>query len=76
MAKFLIFDKGGRKEREDLIENKKAPRDFLQGLDILKKNGYDIEHLSSSIPYKKDLFYGIVSHIDVLWYLKKEKANA
>tara|TARA_B100000212_G_C27329415_1_gene513872 strand:+ start:149 stop:1267 length:1119 start_codon:yes stop_codon:yes gene_type:complete len=64
MVKFLIFDKGGRKERENLIKDKKAPRDFLQGLDVLKKNGYDIDHLSSSIPYKKDLFYVLVKLIE------------
>ena len=64
MAKILVFDKGGRKERGELIKNKKAPRDFLQGLDILKKHGYDIDHLSSTAKYKDDFFYFLVKLIE------------
>ncbi len=64
MAKILVFDKGGRKERENLIKNRKAPRDFFQGLDVLKSKGYDIDHLSSSKPYKNDIFYYLVKLIE------------
>ena len=64
MAKILVFDKGGRKEREKLIKNRKAPRDFLQGLDFLERKGFDIDHYSSSIPYKKNKFYFLVKIIE------------
>ena len=43
--------------------------DINQLIKKIKKEDY-------LLVYKKDLFYGIVSHIDVLWYLKKEKVNA
>ncbi len=43
--------------------------DINQLIKKIKKEDY-------LLVYKKDLFYGIVSRIDVLWYLKKEKANA
>ena len=59
MAKILVFDKGGRKEREELINIKKAPRDFLQGIDYLKLNGFDIENISSSEKYEKNIIYTI-----------------
>mgnify|MGYP001269517133 CR=1 FL=1 len=42
MKKILVFDKGGRKERQKLIEKKLAPRDFFQGLNNFKMKGYDI----------------------------------
>lgn len=57
MKKILVFDKGGRKERQKLIEKKLAPRDFFQGLDNFKMKGYDIVNLSSTQPYKKDIYY-------------------
>ncbi|MBO8230534.1 hypothetical protein CU313_06820 [Prochlorococcus marinus str. MU1404] len=57
MTKILIFDKGGRKERERLIKKNKAPKDFFQGIDFLRSKGFDIKHLSSSIKYKKNIIY-------------------
>lgn len=57
MTKILFFDKGGRNKRKKLITQGKAPRDFLQGLDFLAENGYDIEHYSSSKKYKESLFF-------------------
>ena len=57
MPKILVFDKGGRKERKELINKKKAPRDFLQGIDYLKLNGFDIEYFSSSEKYEKNIIF-------------------
>tara|TARA_B100000212_G_scaffold203737_1_gene153769 strand:+ start:475 stop:1599 length:1125 start_codon:yes stop_codon:yes gene_type:complete len=57
MSKILIFDKGGRKEREKLVKNKMAPNDFFQSIDFLRSKGLDINHLSSSEKYKKNLFF-------------------
>ncbi|MBO8232356.1 hypothetical protein CU311_06640 [Prochlorococcus marinus str. MU1402] len=56
MPKILIFDKGGRKEREELVKNNQAPKDFFQSIDFLRAKGFDINHLSSSGEYKKNLF--------------------
>ena len=60
MKKILVFDKGGRKERQALIKKKLAPQDFLQGINSLKENGFDISHLSSTKPYKKNFIYFIL----------------
>ena len=57
MKKIIVFDKGGRKERIKLIEQKKAPRDFFQGIDLLSINGFNVVHLSSSIKYPKEFIY-------------------
>ena len=54
--KVLVFDKGGRKERIELIRKNKAPKDFLQGIDFLKSKGFNIKHLSSVKEYKKIYF--------------------
>ena len=51
MSKILLFDKGGRKERIELIKKKKAPQDFFQSIDYLRSKKFDIEHLTSSIKY-------------------------
>ena len=88
MTKILFFDKGGRKERISLIKKKKAPKDFIQGLDMLIAKGYDIEHNSSSRKYKKGLlislgklieqFFSKLSYIGirpVSVHLFKEKIN-
>jgi len=56
MANILVFDKGGRKERIELIKNNKAPKDFFQSIDYLRSKKFDIEHLNSSRRYKKNLF--------------------
>ena len=53
MKKILVFDKGGRKKRLNLIKKEKAPKDFLQGIDFLKSKGLNIEHLSSIKSYKQ-----------------------
>ena len=55
MPNILVFDKGGRKERIKLINQNKAPKDFLQGIEFLKSQNFDIEHLTSSIKYKSNL---------------------
>ena len=57
MPKFLVFDKGGRKEREKLVKNKEAPIDFFQSIDFLRSKGFEIQHLSSSGNYKNNLVY-------------------
>ena len=57
MSKILLFDKGGRKERIELIKKKKAPQDFFQSIDYLRSKKFDIEHLTSSIKYKRNLIY-------------------
>ncbi len=57
MPKILIFDKGGRKERIKLIEKNQAPNDFFQGIDFLISRGFNIDHLSSSRKYKKNLVF-------------------
>ena len=64
MKKILVFDKGGRKKRLNLIKEKKAPKDFLQGIDFLRSKGFDIGHLSSAKPYKKTLFFKIGKFIE------------
>tara|TARA_B100000886_G_scaffold340495_1_gene310486 strand:- start:3237 stop:4361 length:1125 start_codon:yes stop_codon:yes gene_type:complete len=56
MPKILIFDKGGRKEREKLVKNKEAPKDFFQSIDFLRSKGFDIKHLSSSGDNSKNFF--------------------
>ena len=56
-AKILVFDKGGRKERIELIKRNEAPKDFLQGIDFLKSKGFNITHLSSVKEYKKNLLF-------------------
>ena len=43
MTNIIVFDKGGRKERINLMKLKKAPRDFLQGLDYARSKGYEIK---------------------------------
>ncbi|MBO6960207.1 MAG: glycosyltransferase [Prochlorococcus marinus CUG1438] len=53
LKKILVFDKGGRKERMELIKKNQAPKDFLQSLDSLRENGFKIKHLSSTSAYKK-----------------------
>ena len=53
MPKILVFDKGGRKDREKLVRNKEAPSDFFQSIDYLRSKGFDLLHLSSSGNYKK-----------------------
>ena len=67
MPKVLIFDKGGRRERIKLIKENKAPKDFFQSIDFLRANNFDIDHLSSSIKYKKNLFFFIVRLIEQLF---------
>ena len=57
MTKIIIFNKGGRKDRLNLISNKKAPKDFLQGLDFLRSKGYEIENISTNSSYKKNIIY-------------------
>ena len=57
MPRFLVFDKGGRKEREKLVKNNEAPKDFFQSVDFLQSKGFNIKHLSSSNRYDKNLFY-------------------
>lgn len=57
MQKFLIFDKGGRKKRIKLIKKNQAPRDFFQSIDFLRSNNFNIEHFSSAIKYKSNLFF-------------------
>ena len=64
MNKILVFDKGGRKERQELIGKKQAPQDFFQGINTLKKNGFDITHLSSAQPYKKKIIYFLFKPIE------------
>ena len=56
MKSVLVFDKGGRKERLDLIKKNKAPKDFFQGLDSVDKTKFRILHLSSAQKYKKTIF--------------------
>lgn len=86
LAKILVFDKGGRKERIELIKKKKAPKDFLQGIDFLQSKGFDIKHLSSVKPYKKNFifkcgkfleqFFSMISNIGIrplsVFQFKKE----
>ena len=36
MTKILLFDKGGRKEREKLIKNNQGAKDFFQSIDFLR----------------------------------------
>ena len=62
MKKFLIFDKGGRKKRIELIKKNKAPRDFFQSIDFLRSNNFNIDHLSSTIKYKSNLFFILSLH--------------
>ena len=57
MTKIIVFDKGGRKERLKLIEKNKAPKDFLQGIDFLVSNGFDILNLNSSEKYKNSIIF-------------------
>ena len=57
MQKILIFDKGGRKKRIELIKKNQAPRDFFQSIDFLRSNNFNIEHFSSAIKYKSNLFF-------------------
>ncbi len=64
MAKILVFDKGGRKERMHLVKNNKAPRDFLQGIDFLKSKKIDIQHLSSSKRYKRTIIFFVGRFIE------------
>lgn len=59
MKKILVFDKGGRKERLKLIENNRAPKDFLQGIDFLMSNGFDILNLNSAEKYKNSIIFNI-----------------
>ena len=56
-SKILFFDKGGRMERIKLVENKKAPKDFFQGIDLFKSMGFDIEHICSTKKYKNNIIY-------------------
>ncbi len=67
MSKILVFDKGGRKERINLIKKNKAPRDFLQGIDFLKINNFDIDHLSSSIKYKRKIPYYLGKYLEQIF---------
>ena len=67
MPKILIFDKGGRDHRIELIKKKKAPKDFFQGIEFLKSKNFDIGHFSSSIKYKKNLFFLIIRLIEQLF---------
>lgn len=67
MNKILVFDKGGRKERKELIGKKKAPQDFFQGINALKENGFDITHLSSAQPYKKKIIYFLLKPIEEIF---------
>ena len=60
MGKILCFDKGGRAERIALVEAGKAPRDFFYGTDRLIEQGYDIEQLSSGIPYTAGAYDSLV----------------
>ena len=55
MSKILIFDKGGRNQRISLIKENKAPKDFFQSIDFLRTKNFNIDHLSSSIKYKRNL---------------------
>ena len=64
MPKFLLFDKGGRKEREDLVKINRAPNDFFQGIDFLRSKGINIKHLSSNKRYKKNIFYLLVGLLE------------
>ena len=64
MKKGIVFDKGGRKERLELIKNNEAPKDFLQGIDLLSKNGFNLIHLSSSIKYPEEVIYQIGSFFE------------
>ena len=57
MRKILVFDKGGRDKRINLIKNKKAPRDFLYSIDFLNSNGFNIQHLSSIKKYKRNFIF-------------------
>ena len=67
MPKILVFDKGGRKDREKLVRNKEAPSDFFQSIDYLRSKGFDLLHLSSSGNYKKNLFYFIGKTIEEIF---------
>ncbi len=67
MPKILFFDKGGRKERLKLINQKLAPKDFFQGLNTLQDKGYNIKHLSSSKPYKKNIIFYIGSLVEKIF---------
>ncbi len=67
MPKVLIFDKGGRQERINLIKANKAPKDFFQSIDFLRSKNFDIDHFSSSINYKKNLFFQIFRLIEELF---------
>lgn len=55
MSKILVFDKGGRNQRIELIKKKKAPKDFFQSIDFLRSRNFNIDHFSSSIKYKINL---------------------
>ncbi len=55
--KILVFDKGGREERIELIKKNEAPKDFFQGIEFLKSKGFNITHLSSVKNYKNNLLF-------------------
>ena len=67
MAKILVFDKGGRKERIELIKKKKAPKDFFQSIDYLRSKNFDIEHLNSSRIYKNNLLFFFGKFVEQLF---------
>lgn len=51
MAEITSFDKGGRESRRALVAAGRAPRDFFYGVLELQEQGYDIEEMSSAVPY-------------------------
>ncbi len=57
MSKILVFDKGGRQERIKLVNKNQAPKDFFQSIDFLRSHNFDIENLSSSVSYQKNLIF-------------------
>ena len=67
MKRIIVFDKGGRKERIILIKQKKAPRDFFQGIDLLPQKGFDVVHLTSSRKYPKELLYIVGSFFEKIF---------
>ena len=64
MKNIIIFDKGGRKDRINLMKLKKAPKDFLQGLDYARSKGYKIENICSNEPYKENIIFKLGSFLE------------
>ena len=64
MKKIIVFDKGGRKERIKLIKKNNAPKDFLQGLDTIISQGFNIKHLSSTKKYKQKPIFLLGKYIE------------